>query len=115
MSGPTARSSAESRCRVARPLCISALAEIEEVSEIGGHLNAVAVTVKDFSTVRVIRIEPGDDEGASSVGTALLSVGGGGGTIPVGGFGRGSESTHSFHVRNNDWVEVVIDDWRYIL
>jgi hypothetical protein len=91
------------------------LAEIEEVSEIGGHLNAVAVTVKDFSTVRVIRIEPGDDEGASSVGTALLSVGGGGGTIPVGGFGRGSESTHSFHVRNNDWVEVVIDDWRYIL
>jgi hypothetical protein len=89
------------------------LAEIEEVSEIGGHPNAVAVTVKDSSTVRVIRIEPGDDEGASIVGTALLEVGGG--TIPVGGFPRGTSSPRSIHVLNNDVVETVVDDWRSIL
>lgn len=91
------------------------LAEIEEVSEIGGHPNAVAVTVKDSSTVRVIRIEPGDDEGASIVGTALLSVGGGGGTIPVGDFPVGTRSTRSFRVRNNDWLETVVDDWKNAL
>jgi len=91
------------------------LAEIEEVSEIGGHPNAVAVTVKDSSTVRVIRIEPGDDEGASSVGTALLSVGGGGGTIPVGDYPTGTRSTRSFRVRNNDWLETVVDDWKSTL
>jgi hypothetical protein len=84
------------------------LADIEEVSEIGGHPNAVAVTVKD-TTVRVIQVEPGDDEGESTAATALLSVGG---TIPVGGFGSGTRSTRSFKVRNNDWLEVVIDDWK---
>jgi hypothetical protein len=88
------------------------LAEIEEVSEIGGHPNAVTVSVKDSSTVRVIQIEPGDDEGAAFVGTALLSVGASGGTIPSGGFGSGTRSTRSFRVRNNDWLETVIDDWK---
>jgi hypothetical protein len=88
------------------------LAEIDEVSEIGGHPNAVAVTVKDSSAVRVVRIEPGDDEGASFVGTALLSVGVGGGTIPVGDYPVGTRSTVSLRVRNNDWLETVVDDAR---
>jgi hypothetical protein len=88
------------------------LAEIEEVSEIGGHPNAVAVSVKDSSRVRVIQIDPGDDEGAASVSTALLSLGASGGTIPSGGFGSGTRSTRSFKVRNNDWLETVIDDWK---
>jgi hypothetical protein len=86
------------------------LGEIVEVSELGGHPNAVAVTVKDFSTVRVIQIEPGDDEGASIVGTALVAVGGGGGTIPAGPYSLGTKSTHSFRVRKNDESYVVVDD-----
>jgi hypothetical protein len=79
------------------------LAEIDEVSEIGGHPNAVAVAVKDSSTVRVIQIEPGDD-GASAVGTALLMMGGG-------GFNLGNTwSTRSIHVGTTDFQERVIDD-----
>jgi hypothetical protein len=89
------------------------LAEIEEVSEIGGHPNAVVVTVKDSSTVRVIQIETGDDGGASMVATALSRVGAGGGTIPSGGFGTGTRSTRSIHDKiGNDFEEVVIDDWK---
>jgi hypothetical protein len=86
------------------------LAEIKEVSEIGGHLNAVAVTVKDSSTVRVIQIEPGDDEGASGVGTALLMVGGGGG---IGGVGFDLGNTWSTKsIGTADFQERVIDDHR---
>jgi len=88
------------------------LAEIEDVSEIGGHPNAVVVTVRDSSMVRLIRIETGDDGGASMVATALLRVGAGGGTIPSGGFGTGTRSTRSIHDKiGNDFEEVVIDDW----
>ena len=82
------------------------LAEIEKVSEIGGHPNAVAVAVKDSSTVRVIQIEHGD-EGPSGVGTALLMVGGGG------GFDLGNTwSTKSIHVGATDFQERVIDDYK---
>jgi hypothetical protein len=82
------------------------LAEIEKVSEIGGHPNAVAVTVKDSSTVRVIQIEPSDYEGVSRVGTALLAVGGGGGGYDLGN----TWSTKSIHVGKTDFQERVIDD-----
>ena len=92
------------------------LAEIEDVSEIGGHPNAVVVTVRDSSTVRVIRIETGDDGGASMVATALLRAGDGGGTIPSGPFPTGTKSTRSIHDNiGNDFQEVVIDDWKNAL
>jgi hypothetical protein len=81
------------------------LAEIEEVSEIGGHPNAVAVTVKDSSTVRVIQIEPGDYEGVSGVRTALLAIGGGGLGFDLGN----TWSTKSIHIPA-DFLERVIDD-----
>ncbi|RYV52747.1 hypothetical protein [Pengzhenrongella frigida] len=88
------------------------LAEIEDVSEIGGHPNAVAVNVKDSSTVRLIRIETGDAGGASMVATALLRAGDGGGTIPSGPYPTGTRSTRSIHDNiGNDFQEVVIDDW----
>jgi hypothetical protein len=76
------------------------LAEIEEVSEIGGHPNAVAVTVKDSSTVRPIQLEAGD------VGTEMLMLGGGGGGFDLGN----TWSTKSIHVGGTDFLERVIDD-----
>lgn len=66
------------------------LKEIEEVSEIGGHPNAVVVTVKDPSMVRAIRVGPIDT----------------GGTIPSGPIEPGTRST-----RNIDgWNVLVVDD-----
>ena len=79
------------------------LAEINEVSEIGRHPNAVAVTVKDSWTVRVIQIEPGDNERTSGVGTVALMVGGGV------GFDLGNSwSTKSIGI--HDIEDRVIDD-----
>jgi|SRR4029453_19257891 hypothetical protein len=92
------------------------LAEIEDVSEIGGHPNAVVVTVRDSSTVRVIRIETGDDGGASMVATARLRAGDDGGTIPSGPYPTGTRSTRSIHDNiGNDFQEEVIDDWNNAL
>lgn len=81
------------------------LTEISEVSEIGGHPNAVSVTVKDPSTVRPIRIEPDDDGGASSVVREFLSMRADGGTIPSGPYGESTKSTVSLRLRNNDVLE----------
>jgi hypothetical protein len=66
------------------------LAEIEEVSEIGGHPNAVAVTVKDSSMVRAIRVGPIDT----------------GGTIPSGPILPGTRSERVI----DGWRVVVVDD-----
>ncbi len=64
------------------------LAEIEEVSEIGGHPNAVVVTVKDSSMIRAIR------------------VGAGGGTIPSGPIEPGTRSMRTI----DGWRVEVVDD-----
>lgn len=88
------------------------LAEIEDVSEVGGHPNAVAVTVRDSSMVRAIRIETGEDGEASFVATALRRLGEDGGTIPSGPYPTGTRSTRSIHDNSgNDFQEEVIDDW----
>jgi hypothetical protein len=87
------------------------LVEIEQVSEIGGHPNAVAVTVKDFSTVRVIQLDPGLDSEVSGAGPVLLMVGGGSGLLGGAGFDLGNSwSTKSIHVGGTDFEERVIDD-----
>jgi hypothetical protein len=85
------------------------LDQIQEVSEIGGHPDAVAVMVKDPSTVRAIQIEP-DDQRAADGRSALLMVGGGGGGFNLGN----SWSTKSIHIRNNDIDDVVIDDHKFV-